>query len=173
MDAPWKKHKMDIVRLVFISGVLAYFSAPCAAVEIFQWVDEAGKTHMSDVVPDKYKATAKRFNSRKYELSDAERKNEEARVAKEKRRIEHPKIESVEPPDVDTAPETASLPLAPMPQTTCTQKWDAYYRSQECFAKFMIRFGEGSLLKPEAYAACQNVESPAMVCEYDKRAAGK
>jgi hypothetical protein len=136
-------------------------------------VDEAGKTHVSDVIPDKYKATAKRFNSRKYELSDTERKNEEARAAKEKQRVERKQIEPVEQPDIDSTPAIPSQPFAPARPTTCTEKWDAYYRSQECFAKFMIRTGAGSLLKPEAYEACQNVESPAMVCEYDKRASGK
>jgi hypothetical protein len=173
MGAPWKKRLIGFIRLVLIPGVLIQFGGHGAAADIFQWVDDAGKTHMSDVVPDKYKATAKRINSRKYELSDTERKNEEARVAKEKRRVERKPIDTAELSDEDSTPDLPSQPLAPLQQTTCTQKWDAYYRSQECFAQFMIRTGAGSLLKPEAYAVCQNVESPAMVCEYDKRTTGK
>ena len=173
MDFFWKKRLIGFMRLLLIPGMWIHFSGPCAAAEFFQWVDDAGKTHVSDVIPDKYKATAKHFNSRKYELSDTERKNEEARAAKEKQRTERKQIDTVEPPDPDSTQTSPSHPFAPAQPTTCTEKWDAYYRSQECFAKFMLRTGTGSLLKPEAYAACQNVESPAMVCEYDKRAAGK
>ena len=61
--------------------------------------------------------------------------------------------------------------VVPVQQSTCSQKWDAYHRSQDCFAPFFIRNGKGgSILKPEAFQVCVDVPSPAMVCDYDNRA---
>jgi hypothetical protein len=165
----WKKYLTGFVHLLLIPEALVFFSTSGYATEIYRWVDEAGKTHMSDVVPEKYRATAKSVNSRKYELSDSERKDAEARAAKLKSPIVREKVEPVAEPDVVDVPK----PLETGPHSTCAQKWDAYYQSQDCFAPFFIRTGQGSFLKPEAYDVCQVVETPAMACEYDKRGVRK
>ena len=171
----WKKYVLRFVQWVLIPGMLIALAAPGCAIEIFQWVDEAGKISMSDVVPEKYRATAKRVNSRKYELSDVERSDADARAAKEKSRADRIQVEMTEPPESPEPPEkaVAPKPVKTAKPVTCEQKWDAYHHSQECFAPFFIRTGQGSSLRPEAYQACQVVESPAMVCHYDKRVAGQ
>lgn len=151
--------------------MLIIFSTTGYAIEIYKWVDDAGKSHMSDMVPEKYRAAAKRVSSRKYELSDAEYRDAQIRAAeikstKDKGPVEREPVDAIAPPDVPNVPHPQNLGQ----QSTCVQKWDAYTRSQECFAPFFIRTGQGSFLKPEAYLACQDIPSPAMVCDYDKRA---
>ncbi len=169
MASPWRKYLIGFMHLFLIPGMLITFAAPSSAIEIYKWVDDDGKIHMSDVIPEKYKAAAKRVNSRRYELSDAERNDAEVRAAKEKLRVERKQIDTEEQLGVVDVPK----PVKPVQQSTCSQKWDAYRRSEECFAPFFIRTGQGSFLKPEAYQVCQVVESPTMVCEYDKRASGQ
>ncbi len=51
--------------------VLAALLAASAAhaVTMYRWVDESGATHVSDKVPDKYRASAKAIDSAAYESS--------------------------------------------------------------------------------------------------------
>src|SRR5688572_22583520 len=59
--------------------------APAGAADIYRWVDENGKVHMSDVVPEKYRKSAKRIGSPS-EVSPAQREEAEARAAADRAR---------------------------------------------------------------------------------------
>ena len=121
---------------------------------------------MSDVVPEKYRAAAKLVNYRKDNISGAERQNAEAKLNSIKRKLVPEQVAETSNPTIFGDP----TPEEPAQQITCSQKWDAYYRSQECFAQYMIRNGlGGSTLRPEAHQNCQEVKTPTMECEYDKR----
>jgi Domain of unknown function (DUF4124) len=162
----WGNLPNGFIKSFVISTALYGFGLPAHALDIYRWVDDAGKIHMSDVVPENYKATAKLVSYRKDNISDAERQNAETKSASNKR--------SLVPEQVDTVPQPLSAnvrkPLQPVQNLTCNQKWDEYYRSQECFAQYMMRTGMGgAVLRPEAHQNCQEVKTPTMECEYDKR----
>jgi len=55
-----------------------------SATVIYRWIDENGRTHVSDVVPEKYKKSATRVDSAQYEAPPESRKEAEQRAAKEK-----------------------------------------------------------------------------------------
>lgn len=162
----WGKYPKGYLKSIVILIALCSFGPPAHSLDIYQWVDDLGKTHIADVVPEKYKTTAKLLNYRRDNISDAERQSAEAKAAKSKLLLAPKQIDAITQPTVDNTPK----PVEPVQHLTCTQKWDEYYRSQECFAPYMIRNGMGgSILRPEAYQNCQEIKTPAMECEYDKR----
>ena len=62
---------MPPLVLVHSALLAAAILAPLAqAATMYKWVDEAGVTHFSDKVPEKYRASARTIESRSYELSD-------------------------------------------------------------------------------------------------------
>lgn len=162
----WEKFPDGFIKSIVISTALCSFGLPAHSLDIYRWVDDVGKIHMADVVPEKYRTTAKLVSYRRDNVSDAERQNAEARAASNKRPLVPEQVNATTQPTIVNAPR----PVQMGQQLTCTQKWDEYYRSQECFAPYMIRQGSGgSLLRPEAYQYCQEIKTPAMECEYDKR----
>lgn len=162
----WGKFPSGFIKSIVISTALCGFGLPAHSLDIYRWVDDLGKIHMSDVVPEKYRATAKLVSYRKDNVSEADRQNAEGRTASNRRTRVPEQDEAITQPAIGNA----SKPVQPVQQLTCTQKWDAYYRSQECFAPYMVRNGSGgSILRPEAYQNCQEIKTPAMECEYDKR----
>jgi hypothetical protein len=124
-------------------------------------------------VPEKYRAVAKRIDSKKFDVSDADRMQANDRAAKSKLRADRKQADAAAAGDADADVEPSVLnvpkPANPMPQDTCTQKWDAYYSSQECFAPFRVLTPYGSTIRPEGFQQCQVVESPSATCNYDKR----
>lgn len=160
-----KKSPIKFIKLFAIAGMLIIFGMPPHAMDIYRWVDDAGQTHMSDVVPEKYKAVAKRIDSKKFDISDADRLQAQDRAAKDKLLTERKPSDAVADPKVLNDPK----PADPMPQSTCSQKWDAYYSSQECFAPFVVPSRYGMKIRPEGFQQCPIVESPVKTCDYDKR----
>jgi hypothetical protein len=162
----WEKCPKRFLKSIAILTALSSFGLPAHSLDIYQWVDELGKTHMGDVVPEKYKAKAKLLNYRRDNISDADRRSAEAKVANSKVLLKPQQTDAPTQPTITHTPE----PAEPAQSLSCTQKWDAYYRSQECFAPYLVRNGMGgSTIKPEAYVHCREVKSPTMECEYDKR----
>lgn len=162
----WEKSLFAAIKLLAVSSALYGSVLPVQALDIYRWTDEMGKVHISDTVPEKYRSVAKLVNYSKGNTSDAPQQNSGAKVANTKR-----------PPapdqDADASQATAIGARKPAQATqplSCNQKWDEYYRSQECFAQYMVRNGMGgSFIRPEAYQNCQEVKTPTMECEYDKR----
>lgn len=165
-----KKNPIEFIKLLVMAGMLIIFGVPLHAMDIYRWVDDVGQTHMSDRVPEKYKAVAKRIDSKKFDIPDADKIQAQDRAANDKRLTEHQPSDAVAEPTVLNDPKSANPKLAaPMQQGTCSQKWDAYYSSQECFAPFTVRSRYGNIIRPEGFQQCQIVESPVKTCDYDKR----
>lgn len=162
----WGKFPIGFIKSIVISTALCSFGLPAHSLDIYRWVDDLGKIHMADVVPEKYRTTEKLVSYQRDNISDAERQNAGVRAASNKRPLVPEQVDAITQPTIVNAPKT----VQPVQQLTCAQKWDDYYRSQECFAPYMIRNGSGgSILRPEAYQNCQEIKTPTMECEYDKR----
>lgn len=162
---PWKKYLIGFTKPFVIAGILSMSGGALHAMDIYRWVDASGQTHMSDRVPEQYKAVAKRIDSKQFDISEADRMQAQDRAAKEKLATERKKVDEVAPPTPANFPKTTESG----PQSTCSQKWDEYYSSQECFAPYLVLTPNGRKISEEGYARCQIVESPYTTCEYDKR----
>jgi hypothetical protein len=143
-----------------VLGTVLAFAAHGA--EIYRWIDESGKTHISDTVPAKYKDAATRIDSKSFEISPEQRQEAEARAAAQKA-----SADSQTPP----APTTPAAPLpapaslsAPRPASapakdSCEAQWREFRDSLDCFAPFMDANGS---LRPGAFDVCKrSVVQPA------------
>ena len=166
----------------FTLTVLCLWSTALQAGDIFRWVDDQGKTQVSDVVPERYRDTATRISSKKYELTaeqkadarglaayEAQRaaddKASEQRaqaLARSQEREQRTKAEQ----DVANARSKATAPDVGNAPSQCAAQWRRYNDSVACFARFAIgNAGAGgtakSRMRPEAYQVCTDVLPPA------------
>ena len=164
---------------LFISSALALVISVAAqpttllAADIYRWVDKDGRTHLSDAVPEEYKKSATRIDSRQFELSDGQRQEAEARAAHEKLQA----AEAAEAAKVAARANADSVaaPLAPASGATaasgrpasdasdCATLQRLYKESLECFAPY--RTAKGAT-KAEAFDKCPVAVDPTPQCGY-------
>jgi hypothetical protein len=146
------------------------------AADIWRWVDEHGRTHMADSVPERYKAVATKIDSGKFQLSESERSAAAARAAKDRERLaaleaQRSRAEAAQPP----ASSPGSVGSSSTGQsstgqtgTECDALWRTYHDSQRCFAPYLFPRG----VKAEAFQQCQIVLSPSQRCGPAKNVGG-
>lgn len=148
------------------TGALLMLAAgQCLAGDIYRWVDEQGHTHLSDAVPERYKAKATKIDSRRFEVSERDAQEAAARAAKERQRqaaLEAERAQAAQRPasesGIFSAPPGKAADKAPA--TQCDRLWQEYFKSQECFAPYFTRNG----IKAEAFEHCKEVVSPDQQC---------
>lgn len=116
-----------------------------AQAEIYKWVDEKGRTHFGETLPEKY------------------RKSGQALAPQPLNTIQGEALRRAAPPpgatDPAAAPPAPAASVAPVSAAQrCAEQHAKYRQSQECFARF--RNANGSL-KAEAAGQCQEVPQPA------------
>ena len=159
---------MMMKRTIVLAGVL--WLSIAQATDIYQWVDDSGRTHLSDVVPEKYKHSAKRVDSRQFEVGPQQRAEAEARAARER---EQAAKGSAETPAGARGARGATLgsaspgaASAPGDASDCASLRRQYAESQECFAPFLNVNGS---YKPGAFEKCTQVPDPSPKCGLDVR----
>ena len=75
---------MSLALRNFLVGSALLFALSAQAAVIYRWVDEDGRTHVSDVVPEKYRKSATRVDSSRSEIPTEQRKQAEQAAAKNK-----------------------------------------------------------------------------------------
>jgi cobalamin-dependent methionine synthase I len=147
-------YKVATLLLLFGSVSLA-----ARGTDIFRWVDENGKIHFGDSVPDRYRREAKKLDSKGAEVTSAQRQQAEERLAKEKARAES--LRKAREANSDVAqPSAAPTPAAPPVANNanaCEEQLKKYLDSQTCFAPYMLKDGG---VKPEAFQNCTEVKEP-------------
>jgi|SRR5450830_1935289 len=155
--------------VVLIGVALALLSPVAHSTSICRWVDDNGRTQMSDVVPDKYKNSSTCSDSQKYELSTEQKREAEQREAEEQRHDT-----TGQPPQAASRPPgatgSAGLPTAQdakrpteviTDETDCPTRWRIYDESVECFGPYRTTRGA---TKPEAFDKCIVIPSPEIMC---------
>ncbi len=143
------------------------------AMEIYRWVDETGRVHYSDSVPQKYKKGAAVIDTREMEISAAQRQESAERAARERAFVEEAQRRRERDEALSSADARYLAPQAPQvgdlarqlvvpPNASCATRQQLYRESQECFAPFrMVRGG----LRPEAFLVCgRGIPDPAPEC---------
>ncbi len=136
----------------------AWASAALGA-DIYRWTDENGKVHLADIVPQRYKASAQRIDSRQFELTPAQQREAEARMARERQALTARPVPASPPAANGLAPAPPSPASAAAPDCEALQR--EYRESLECFAPFVNANGS---LKPEAFTTCKSVVNPTLTC---------
>ena len=157
--------KLPILAAV---GALALAGAAHAA-SICRWVDENGRTQISDAVPEKYRPSAKCTDSGAYELSPAETKRAQERAAQEKAQSDRnarPGAVASGPVAASSAPP-AKRPVQGVSDATDCETWRRLYEeSQECFGPYRTTRGT---TKAEAFDKCNVIPSPELKCGPPRR----
>ncbi len=153
------------------AGLFAWIAAaaccgPAAqAADIYRWVDDAGKTHLSDTVPERYRARATRVDPAAYELSPAERAQAQARARQAA--ASRPAAASAPAPAVSLGGASGAVGAASRPAgldpRDCAAWQKRYTASQECFAPYRLANGA---IRPEAFQKCTEVPDPASQCGF-------
>jgi hypothetical protein len=121
-------------------------------------VDEAGKVHYGDTVPDKYKSVAKAVALRDAQVSEQDLRAAQERANREKGKVME--LRSAREAAALTPPPVAVIqPSAPdAPKTdSCYAQWQVYLDSAACFAPFQNRRGG---MKPGFEICGPSVQEP-------------
>ncbi len=136
-----------------IALLLAFVSLSVHAADIYRWVDEKGKVHFSDSVPEKYKRSATQTDSRRYELSEDQLKERAVRASRNT---------VVTQPPLSATPQVKQQAADNSPQKAdCATLHRQYLESQDCFGRF--RNVNGSV-KAEAFQYCTEIKDPTSEC---------
>jgi hypothetical protein len=162
--------KATDLRILF-AGAALFFAMAALATVIYRWVDDNGQTQISDAVPEKYKKSATRTDSSRFEISPERKQQAEDRLARDKALAEEAakRRQSVQPADASSA---ASQPTGPararqtVTDATDCDTWRRLYReSLECFAPYRTTRGT---TKAEAFEHCTPIPSPELKCGPDR-----
>lgn len=160
-------------RLLALLACSALPLASVHAADVYRWVDETGRVQLSDKVPEKYKNSATRIDTRQHELTPAQRAEAEARAAREKARAAEEaqrdaKARAAEAAEARAAASAAAATTAKAPgkpaseATDCTTLRKRYLESADCYGPFSNSNGTR---KPGAFEACgEPVPFPAREC---------
>ena len=155
--------KSSVFSLTLALALLCVTSA-CPAGVIYEWVDDGGRVHLSDVVPEKYQSLAKRVDSRQFEIPAAEQDEARRQAAKLKAQAASVPL-PLRPADPAIRSGAASAPksgAAASAASDCATWRRRFAISRDCFAGFQLPDGS---LRPGAFQTCGNdVPNPEPVC---------
>lgn len=156
-----------------LAGALLALAFGAGAAPIYRWVDENGRTHLADVVPEKYRASATRIDTGGSEVSPQQRQEAEARAAREKALAEEAArrrtaaAAPAAPASAASAPGSARRPAQGVTETTdCDTWWRLFRESEACFGSYRV---VGGGIKVEAFERCTSIPSPEPTCGPFKR----
>ena len=133
-----------------------------ATAEVYKWVDQAGKTHFGDTVPQQDQPAAKPVNLHGAASVSAERRRDaQQRSAAAQGRLRAAENQAGAKAVAPIA-EPDPTPPKPRPRTS-EEKLADFRASQECFDPFHNYRGTG--IKPEAFSQCSEIKDPAGVSE--------
>jgi hypothetical protein len=136
--------------------------SPASSADVYKWVDEDGRTHFSDSVPEKYKKSAKKLEPRKTEPNEGQRKAAEERAARDKALAAE---SGQKPKDAGAAPAVAAG-QAPQKQAAndandCASLHRRYRESVLCYSQVHPANGAE---KSDPYAKCEQISDPTPTC---------
>jgi hypothetical protein len=154
------------------SAIVLALMAVAGAATIYRWTDDKGKTHFSDVVPQRYQKSAKPVDLPATTPTSEQQRQAIEQAAKDKARAAKSSSneqvrEAPAPASAASAPASAKRPpVAPNENTDCTTWRRLYQESLECFAPYRTTRGS---TKAEAFDRCTPVDEPPVRCGRDAR----
>ncbi len=162
------KHRFRPIAFVGALCLLASALVNAAGAAVYRWVDDQGKVHYSEVVPQRYQGVARRIDAPANEPTDEQRRAALARAQQEKARAAQMASERAAEQERRTPASTPTAVAAPQPtgkrpaqipndQTDCETWQRLYLESIECFGPFRT---VGGGIKPQAFEVCHVVAEP-------------
>lgn len=145
---------LSLASLAFLVAV-----AGTANAELFKWVDENGKTHYGDSVPERYQQKQQSLKVDKAP-SQADRDAALQRIQKEKNAANALKAQRDAKAGAGGKPAKA-VAGAPANETACQKEWRLFLDSKTCFEPFRTATGG---IRAEAYQHCKEMIEPKSIC---------
>jgi hypothetical protein len=157
-------HLHLLSRLLGGAALLCALSAQAAV--IYRWVDESGRTQVSDVVPEKYRKSAIRVDSSESAVSPERKRQAEETAARTKALADEAerRRQSAQRPitPAASAPVATKRPAQSVTDDTDCDTWRRLYReSEDCFGPYRTTRGG---TKGEAFEKCNPIPSPELKC---------
>lgn len=146
---------MKTVSAIFV--LFASCAIGVAGAETYKWVDEHGKTHYGDSVPEQYQPKKQPLKLDK-SPSAAERGAAQQRIQKEKDALRS--MESQRERNATRRPVKSAGTQNPN-ETPCQKEWRLYMAAQSCFLPFRTATGG---IRAEAYQHCKEMSEPKSIC---------
>jgi len=151
--------------------LLAVLAGAVQGAEIYRWVDEQGRTQISDRPPPGSAGSASKQATPTPTVSPDQRRAAEERAASDRARVDKLQRErlaagtrAARPAAAASGPDEAGEgPLPPRASTEDCRLWrQEFSRSAACYAPYRTARGG---IKPEAFEACgEEVLDPALEC---------
>ena len=147
---------------VFLCALFLLASAPFSTADatVYRWVDDLGKTHYSEIVPQQYKGVAKQIDTSANSPTAKQRRDAQARAQKPKSvatDIYQQPLPASEPPAMAAFKPVSKRPdQTPTEQTDCETWGRLYEESMACFGPFKTVRG----IKSEAFEVRNVVTEP-------------
>ncbi len=164
--AGYRLHTTGYLLLAMLAWLIAL---PAQATMICRWVDDAGRTQLAEIVPEKYVQSARCTDSKQFEISAERTRQAEERARQLRQQAD---ISNQTTGDAPAAPLAApgprsagsqadKRPARGVDQSTDCATWRRLYQeSSACFAPYRTVGGT----KAEAFEKCQVIPSPVPKC---------
>jgi len=138
-----KKKRLPSPIAQGLAGVALAITSGPASADVFRWVDEVGKVHYGDQVPDRYRSSQRKVQPNQAESTAADRSS----ASPEPRQ---------NPPSAPPQPVPAGAPaianqIRPSPRALCDAEWKRFLDSAACYGPFHV--GRGGI-RAEAVTVC-------------------
>lgn len=158
------------IRLLTVFACAWLACTQSYAADIYRWVDENGKPQMSDRVPEKYRDTAVRIDSRRFELTPEQQREAELRSSQERERLARAKAErELKKRQLEEAAEPPKSPASANNQaasksgkSSCNDQWREFWEKSSCYLPYRTVNGG---LRPGWEQNCADMQSPAPTCQ--------
>lgn len=143
--------------------LLAPASVNAAGAAVYRWVDDQGKVHYSEIVPQRYQGVARRVDATADDPTAGQRREALERAQKEKAKAAAIGTDRQQLPASAPTASAASQPAGKRPaqtpddQTDCETWQRLYLESVECFGPYRTVRGA---TRPEAFEVCNVVAEP-------------
>lgn len=154
---------MKTLHCTVVAVAALLLASMAGAATVYRWVDDSGKVHYADVVPDRYKGRAQPMQASAPEPSAEQRREALERAQREKARAMATHSDSpvaapsAAPASAASAPTSKRPSQIPDDRTDCETWQRLYEESAACFGAYRT---VGGGVKPEAFEACNVVKEP-------------
>jgi Domain of unknown function (DUF4124) len=158
-----KRGDVRTILIFLVSSCLLAFAVH--ARDVYMWTDETGRKHFSDAPPPDPKIEVKSFDAKKSELTDAQKRELEQRLARDKAWQQSMQAKpsataaNKKSPIAQQAASGAASAQdsSPNSQSECALAWKKYNESYACLDAYRVKRGG---IKAEGFDHCQQVARP-------------
>jgi Domain of unknown function (DUF4124) len=144
------------MKELLLLGLLSLIFQGVQAGELYKWTDAQGKVHFSDKPPKPSVGTAQTVEVKVTPVSEAQRLEANARLAKLKASVGQGTVMGGIGPDAMIPPDARQG--GAMGGSACERAWREYNESVACFS---ANRGAGNRITAEGFEKCKAVAEPA------------